>query len=347
MESLMLDIEQNSVLQRYLEETGRCSADAITAVVPLAGGVSNRTMRVELKSGEAWIVKQALDKLRVRVDWFSDPARIHREALALRWLPSLASEDAAPAFIFEDHRHHLLAMSAVPQPHANWKTLLLAGNLNLEHVRQFGGLLAKIHIGAYEQRATLSKLFDDYRFFETLRLEPYYEYTASQVAAASPYIARLIEQTREHRVTLVHGDYSPKNVLIYQDALILLDYEVIHWGDPAFDIGFSMTHLLSKAHHVASHRAAFLRAAHEYWRVYWSAAASMPWSAGLEPRAARHTLACLLARVAGRSPLEYLTDDARQRQQAIVVQAMTRDAITSIPELIDDFAAGLNGLNDP
>ncbi len=338
----MLDIEQKGVLQRYLEESGRCSRGAIKAVVPLAGGVSNRTMLVELKSGQAWIVKQALDKLRVRVDWFSDPGRIHREALALRWLPSLAPKDAAPAFIFEDHEHHLLAMSAVPQPHANWKTLLLAGNLNQEHVRRFAALLATIQIAAYERRDTLSTIFGDYGFFETLRLEPYYEYTASQVAEASPYIARLVEQTRENRITLVHGDYSPKNILIYQDALILLDYEVIHWGDPAFDVGFSMTHLLSKAHHVAAHRADFLQAAREYWRVYGSAVAPLPWSAGLEARAVRHTLACLLARVAGRSPLEYMTDAARQRQQAIVVNAMTGAAITSIPEFIDRFAADLN-----
>ena len=93
----------------------------------LAGGVSNRTMLVELSGGEAWVVKQALPKLRVAVNWFSDPDRIEREAAGMRWLMKLAPEGSIPRLIFEDRSSHLLAMEAVGQPHVNWKTMLLAG----------------------------------------------------------------------------------------------------------------------------------------------------------------------------------------------------------------------------
>ena len=110
----------------------------------LAGGVSNRTVLVEFPerpSRESWVLKQALAKLRVKVDWFSDPARIGREALGLRHLAALAPPGTITPLVFEDPAHHLLAMAAVPQPHENWKSRLLAGRVEPEHAGQFGSLL--------------------------------------------------------------------------------------------------------------------------------------------------------------------------------------------------------------
>ncbi|MDA2925066.1 hypothetical protein MYX65_10540, partial [Acidobacteria bacterium AH-259-L09] len=139
MESL--DIEQPQALTRYLRRTGRVGAKEQIQIRKLTGGVSNRTVLVERPTGEAWVLKQALPKLRVPVDWFSSPARIHREALGLQWLARLAPAESITPFVFEDRQHHLLAMQAVGQPHHNWKSLLLAGQLDLNHVRQFGALL--------------------------------------------------------------------------------------------------------------------------------------------------------------------------------------------------------------
>src|SRR3712207_4936415 len=119
-----LDIERPGQLAAYLREAGLIMPDEEPAVSVLAGGVSNRTVLVERPTGESWVVKQALAKLRVAVDWFSDPARIHREAAGLRWLARLAPAGTITPLVFEDHEHHLLAMQAVPQPHENWKTLL-------------------------------------------------------------------------------------------------------------------------------------------------------------------------------------------------------------------------------
>ena len=307
---------------------------------PLRGGVSNRTVRVERPSGPAWVLKQALEKLRVAVDWFSSPERIHREAMGLRWLTQLAPPRTIPALVHEDHHTHLLIMEAVPKPHANWKTLLLAGQLNSSHINQFAQLLGNIHRHAYECRSQTAPAFEDPSFFESLRLEPYYGYAAEQVPSADGFLHSLIAETRQQRLTLVHGDYSPKNILVYQDRLILLDHEVIHWGDPAFDVGFSMTHFLSKAHHLPGHRAAFTTAAGQYWQVYADTLGNVAWANTLEPRAVRHTLACMLARVAGRSPLEYLTAPERTRQQQAVVSLMINPPQT-ITTLITQFTASL------
>ncbi len=349
-----LDIEQIPALIRYLRQSGRIATDETPHIQVLAGGVSNRTVIVERATGEAWVLKQALTQLRVPVDWFSDPARVHREALGLHWLTQLVSPGLIPGLIpeliFEDHTHHLLGMQAVPQPHANWKTLLLAGQLDLAHVEQFATLLATIHSQAALRQHALAPIFADRSFFESLRLEPYYQYTATQVAPAATFLQQLVEDTRQRSFTLVHGDYSPKNTLVYQNQLVLLDYEVIHWGDPAFDLGFSLTHLLSKAHHLAPLRERFAAAAHHYWQTYGATlaknrgeAAQSSWQADLEQYTIRHTLACMLARVAGRSPLEYMTTPARARQGQVMI-ALLHNQPTTVDAFIEEFISRLNHL---
>ncbi len=336
-----LDIEQPDQLIAYLRETGRIDPSEQPAIRNLAGGVSNRTVQLERSTGETWVLKQALAKLRVPVDWFSSPERVHREALGLRWLTQLAPGGTIPTFVFEDHEHHLLAMQAVPQPHENWKSLLLAGHVVTDHVEQFGQLLGAIHRRAYEQRADLAAAFDDRSFFESLRLEPYYGYTAGQVPGAASFLKSLIDETRTCRLTLVHGDYSPKNILVYREQLVLLDHEVIHFGDPAFDLGFSLTHFLSKANHRPGQRQAFARAALHYWQVYRQTLGNVGWAPPLEPRAVRHTLGCLLARVDGRSALEYLDPAGRSRQRQAVL-ALISNIPANVADLINRFIEGLS-----
>jgi 5-methylthioribose kinase len=323
-----LDIEDFSALAAYLRQRGLSADGGAPSFQKLAGGVSNRTVLVRFPDCRAWVLKQALPKLRVAVDWFSDPERIHREALALQWYARLAPSGAVPRFVFEDRERHLLAMEAVSLPHRNWKSLLLEGDVNLNYVEQFGTLLALVHRQAAVQ-PELRQVFADTSFFESLRLEPYYLYAASQVAKAADFLCRLVADTRSRRITLVHGDYSPKNVLVRDDRLVLLDYEVAHFGDPAFDLGFSLAHLYSKAHHLPDHRSAFAEAVEVYWQTYRAtlgmagrAARNAGWTQDLEPRVVRHTLGCLLARVAGRSPLEYLNADERARQCAVVISLM-------------------------
>jgi len=318
-----------------LRRTARIAPGEQPRIAILQGGVSNRTVWVERESGEAWVMKQALAKLRVPVDWFSSLERIHREALGLEWLARLAPPGSITPLLFEDREHHLLAMQAVPQPHENWKTMLLAGRICADHVGQFAALLATIHREAYA-RAGLAEVFFDRSFFESLRLEPYYGYSAQQTPAAAPFLDSLIHETLALRITLVHGDYSPKNILVHEGRLVLLDHEVIHFGDPAFDLGFSLTHFLSKAHHLPALRPAFASAAREYWRVYCAALGAPSWAADLEPRAVRHTLACLLARAVGRSPLEYL-DPAERLRQRNAVLSIVPSAPDTIADLISMF----------
>jgi aminoglycoside phosphotransferase (APT) family kinase protein len=328
-----LDIEQPDQLLAYLRESGRVAPDETPDVRVLAGGVSNRTVLVKRPAtGEAWVLKQALAKLRVKVDWFSDPARVHREALGLRWLEQLAPPGTITPLVFEDQQHHLLAMQAVPEPHENWKTMLLRGEVDMGLVEQFAALLAAIHRRAAESDEPLSDIFDDRSFFESLRLEPYYAYAAEQVPDAREFLHELIADTRRRRLSLVHGDFSPKNILVRDGKMILLDHEVIHWGDPAFDVGFALTHLLSKAHHL--HDVRFARAAQQFCDVYGSVLGPVYWDANFQIMASRHTLACMLARVAGRSPLEYLDRAECVLQRSWAVTGMKARVMPGVQDLV-------------
>jgi 5-methylthioribose kinase len=334
-----LNIEDFDALLAYLRQRGSVTALDRPKVCKLDGGVSNRVVLVKTK-GDSFVVKQALEKLRVEIDWFCTPARIEREALALKFLNELAPAGSVPRFLFEDPSNHVLAMAAVPEPHRNWKQMLLSGEVITEHVEQFGALLGCIHGRSSERLPELLDRFDDISIFESLRIEPYYRFTAARVPQAARFLNQLIADMLAWRACLVHGDYSPKNILVQGGRLVLLDYEVVHFGDPMFDIGFSLAHLLSKAHHCLEMRARFGEAATRYWQTYIGSVGKYHWASIAQPRAVRHTLACCLARVAGRSPLEYLNRGER-RDQANLVLRMMEAAPTSVPDLISEYIAQL------
>jgi 5-methylthioribose kinase len=329
-----LDIEEFDALRLYLAQYPGMGTPV--SFKKLAGGVSNRVVQVTSADGRGWVLKQALSKLRVAVDWFSSPERILVEAKALRWLNRLAPPGTTPAFTFEDPANHLMAMEAIPEDHENWKSVLLSGRIVPDHFEQFGFLLGTIHRKSVEFGPELSAAFADTSYFESLRLEPYYLYTADRVPAASDFLRALSEETKRYKLSLVHGDFSPKNALLYRGKLVLLDYEVVHHGDPAFDVGFALTHFLSKANHMIEKRARLIAAAPLFWRVYLKEIAPLGWNA-IEPRIVRHILGCLLARVAGKSPLEYLTADEAAQQRGLTLLLMENPP-NKVEDLIDEFA---------
>ena len=115
-----INIENRDQLLSYLRDRQLIDGAERPVVQILRGGVSNRTVWVARADGRDWVIKQALPKLRVQVEWLSDPARIQREACGLRWLGKIIPGHV-PEFIFDDPSQHILALSAIPQPHENWK----------------------------------------------------------------------------------------------------------------------------------------------------------------------------------------------------------------------------------
>ena len=302
----------------------------------LPGGVSNCTVLVRLMDGPSIVVKQAREQLKSAVEWKSDPRRIRQEALAMEWLSRWTPAGSIPRLLFLDTANHILAMEAIPQPHHEWKRLLLSGQIHMDHFSKFGDLLAAIHRGSYLERKEVEPLFRDQSFFFSLRLEAYYLYAANNEPRAAVFLRELVRETQARRFALVHGDYSPKNVLVRADQLVLLDHEAANFGEPTFDVGFALTHFLSKALHLWEEREKLRAGAHEFWRAYHCVLPVIPELTDVSERAVRHTLGCLIARVAGKSLLEYMSPNERDTQRAIVLRCM-ESLPAGVEDLIDKF----------
>jgi hypothetical protein len=100
---------------------------------------------------------------------------------------------------------------------------------------------------------------------------------------------------------------------------VLLDAECAWYGDPAFDVAFCLNHLLLKAVPRPDRARALQDAFAAFTGAYFAVAAFEP-AGALEARAAALLPALLLARVDGKSPVEYITaDDDRRRVRAAAV----------------------------
>ncbi len=333
-----MNIEHSSEIIQFLKEKGLLPGEETPQIIKLEGGVSNRTILIAPSSGNNMVAKQALPKLRVKSDWFSSPHRIHIEALGLRWLKRIIPENV-PDFLHESQEHHILIMAAVRMPHTNWKANLMRGKLVPAHAIEFGRLLAKIH-NASNFYPEIKGEFRDSSFFESLRLEPYYRFVLNKIPESKKLLEPLIHATLKRKQALVHGDYSPKNVLIADQQLFLIDHEVMHYGDPAFDVGFALTHFISKAHHFQELSENFLELAILFWQHYQGHLHQHNLTQDLEEYSVLHTLGCLLARVAGRSPLEYLTKPQQENQSRMVLELMEQPA-KDVPQLITNIKSKL------
>jgi hypothetical protein len=288
----------------------------------LGGGVSNRVILAESPEFRA-VLKQSLGRLRVEHEWLSDRERIFREAAAMRWLSGRVHGGRVPAVLIEDTANFAIAMEAAPAGASMWKTQLFAGKATMAHARAAGTLLGSI-IAASWNHPEARRLFGDQTVFDQLRIDPYYRFTASKNPAVGGYFRTLIETSASRRVSLVHGDWSPKNLLLAGDEMWAIDWEVVHFGDPAFDVGFLLNHLLMKSIARPALKPSLANLADEFLTaLQTSVPADAEWVAGA---ALQHLPALLLARVDGKSPAEYLDEAGRLQARNLALSLMTHPA---------------------
>jgi aminoglycoside phosphotransferase (APT) family kinase protein len=288
----------------YLVARGILAGGEPVRVEALGGGVSNVVLAVE--SGERrLVVKQALARLRVREEWLADPHRAVTEGHALR-RAAAAVPDAVPTVVDIDERACALVVDRAPASWTDWKTRLLRGEVDVAVARRLGRIIGTLHASTLADRET-EPAFGSWEGFEELRIRPYHRTVAARHAALAPAIDALVERMRNRRRCLVHGDCSPKNVLVGREGLWLIDFEVAHRGDPTFDVAFMHSHLILKAlHRPASRRV--LRAALTGFLAGYRAAAPGADLLDSPPWLVRQTAALVLARVDGKSPVEYLDE---------------------------------------
>jgi aminoglycoside/choline kinase family phosphotransferase len=180
-------------------------------------------------------------------------------------------------------------------------------------------LLGRLHAGTWNG-ANLSPELHDRQFFEDLRIDPYFRHLARTTPNLQAPIDKLIQSVYGTRLCLVHGDFSPKNLLVHPGGIVLVDFEVGHFGDPAFDLGFFLTHLILKAFRASPAHEAYLDLVDQFWASYHGpvreAAGDEAYHA-LSQRAVHNLAGCLLARIDGKSTVDYLTGDTPQRVRSV------------------------------
>ncbi|TBW39558.1 aminoglycoside phosphotransferase family protein [Siculibacillus lacustris] len=302
---------------------GLLAADEPFVVEPLTGGVSSNVLVIS--TGERRLcLKQALPRLKVAKEWLVPISRIYAE---IDWLTTVATIEPTlvPAVLGVDRAAGCFAMEFLaPAEHPNWKARLMAGSVDPAFAGLLGDRLGRIH-AATARRPELAATFATDADFHALRLDPYLLETARNHPDLAARLEAVVETTRTTKLALVHGDVSPKNILIGPRGPVLLDAECAWWGDPAFDLAFCLNHLLLKAAVLPAVRPALFES---FRRLTAAHLAHVDWEPvdALEARAAALLACLLLARVDGKSPAEYL--DAGRRD---LVRAAARPLIAQPP----------------
>jgi phosphoglycerate dehydrogenase-like enzyme/tRNA A-37 threonylcarbamoyl transferase component Bud32 len=267
----------------------------------LSGGVASDLEIRQAPDGPV-VVKRALSKLRVQADWFADPGRSLTEAEALRAAADLLGADAVPEVLSVDPAEHAFTMRLVDSRFRNWKQDLLAGRVDQATAGAAGSVLGLLHTRSARQ-PELRARFGDQTYFQQLRIGPYFERVAERAPGLRSAIRDVTAGMVSRRSALVHGDYSPKNILADGSRIVILDWEVAHWGDPRFDVAFCLTHLLLKARRQNADDKALTSAASQFLTGYAETGPAVLDDA-LYPIAG----CLLLARLDGDSPVEYIAD---------------------------------------
>jgi len=308
------------------------------ALVRLSGGVSCDVFRIDFPARPALVVKRALARLRVSAEWNAPPERALAEVAWLKLVAGI-NADWVPSILGEDRARHLFAMEYFsPAEYPLWKGELAAGRSDRDFAATVGGALARIH-SATAGNSKIAAAFANDGQFHALRLEPYLLYTAERHPDLAPVIRATVSQIATARIALMQGDISPKNILCGPHGPVFLDAETACYGDPAFDLAFCLNHFLLK----------------RVWQPQWSERYAQDFAAlstrylgnadweepvELDRRSARLLPMLFLARVDGKSPVEYLTtekDKSYVREQA---RAMIAQPSASLAELARRYFAG-------
>lgn len=323
-DAVRLELREETVAA-VLAGLGVVEAGVPVEVESLSGGVANGVYAARWPSGRV-VVKQALAELRVEADWRFDTARTQIEAACLKYVQDVWPEGAAPALVALDSANDIVVMSHAPDGGSVWKNQLLAGEVDSATAARVGSLVGTLHAQARGDAEAQARFEASWPLVQG-RVDPYHRTAAAANPDVRDEILAEADRLLATRQTLVLGDCSPKNVIAYEDRVLLLDFEVAHYGDPALDIAFVLSHLVLKACHMPQVATQLRNAADALLYAYEQASrADLP---GVPVVA---ELGCLLlARVDGKSPVEYLTAPAKRE----LVRSAGRALLTGCPASVE------------
>lgn len=307
----MIDISQKEVLEQYMFKRGLVKDGEDYDIHYCGGGVSGTVVYVDTQAGPI-IIKQALAQLKTKETWLCDPNRMYIEYESNKIYHEIIPENA-PEVYFYDSENYIYGREAIPQGCPMWKEDLLNGLLDFQAAEKSIDTLVEVH-NQCSRREDVKQLFADKAIFYDLRMSPYIDFTVTKHPQLKDYAARIISEMMDHSITLVHGDYSPKNIMVVGRGIRVLDYEVAHYGHPAFDLAFFSNHFILKAVKFDQYPGAYLSMLEYMIRIYFDKMDYMD-KKEFESTYIRTLSMLMLARVDGKSPVEYLVgNDEKQKQ---------------------------------
>jgi aminoglycoside phosphotransferase (APT) family kinase protein len=317
-------------IYRALARMGLIAAGERPPLVPLAGGVSSDVMRVDL-AGRSVCLKRALPRLKVAAHW---EAPIERNAAEAAWMRAAGAivPEAVPELLGEDAAAGLFVMPFLdPATHPVWKEQLRDGVIDSSVAAAVGGRTARIHAATAGDGSVAERFAND-ATFHAIRLEPYLHATADAHPDLGDTLVGLARTTAANRRTLIHGDVSPKNILIGPHGPVFLDAECATHGDPAFDLAFCLNHLVLKCIWRPQHAGRYLHAFDSLAGAYLAGVTWEP-AAEIGARTARLLPGLLLARIDGKSPVEYITEEADRAKVRAFARACLQRPKESVMEV--------------
>ncbi len=330
--------EATDEIRAALADMGLASADAFYSMTPLGGGVSCDVNLVDLP-GRPVCVKRALPKLRVAADWRAPPERSEAEVAWIRLVAGI-DQKLVPTILGEDRKRHIFAMEYLPpERFPLWKAQLAEGRIDAGFAAQVGAALTRIH-AATAGRQDVAAAFDNGAQFHALRIASYLLFTADRNPDVAEAIREIADGVATSCIALMQGDISPKNILCGPDGPVFLDAETACYGDPAFDLAFCLNHMLLKGAWHPQHADALAAAFHALKAAYFDGAI---WETrdGLDGRAAKLLAALLLARIDGKSPVEYLTDERSKEFVRAQAKALLKNETLSLDAILERWTADL------
>ncbi len=295
-------------LYDFLLGSGLIANKSEPIIERLTGGVSSDIWKVT-SGGRIFCVKRALSQLAVKDLW---EASTERNAYEVEWFKTVAafSPDVVPEVIAHDRQAGFFAMTFIdPEEYTVWKDLLSSGDINDQTAVALANALVKIHSETAYNDGIAKKFKTDDLFFD-LRINAYLITAAKRNRDVRARIMEIADLTQKTKVALVHGDVSPKNIMANSAGdIVILDAETAWFGDPAFDVAFLLNHMLLKSVWKPEHTAKYNRL---FDLISTNYLAGVDWEDrdGIETRIAHLLPMLLLARVDGKSPAEYVTEDA-------------------------------------
>lgn len=327
--------DAHDAVTAFLRDAGLVPTGATPRFTPLTGGVASDIWKVDA-GDRSFAVKRALAKLRVARDW---TVPVTRNVSEVEWLRVAAGvvPDAAPKVLAHDAQLGAFAMEYLdPAVHPVWKAQLATGHADAAFAAQVGHTIGAIH-AATAHSDDMARRFANDALFHAIRLEPYLEATAQAHPDLADALMTLSRETLATKRALVHGDVSPKNILAGPHGPVLLDAECAWYGDPAFDLAFCLNHMLLKCLWAPQARAGFLACFDALAEAYRG---QVNWEArdALERRVAKLLPALFLARVDGKSPVEYIVEEADKARVRRVAIPLIASPPTHLAQIRDAWA---------